>query len=77
MSTTIAGLEARGLLGRSPHPSDGRQRMVELTARGAALRRSVGEAKRTWLAAAVAQLSEEERETLFKAGDIMRRLVSQ
>lgn len=75
MGTTIAALEERGLVERKPHPTDGRQVNIELTADGAAMRKSVVDIKRTWLAQTIAQLDEEERETLFKAGEIIRRLV--
>ncbi len=74
MGTTIAALEERGLVERKPHPTDGRQVNVDLTAKGAAMRKSVIDAKQTWLAQAMAQLNEQERETLFKAGEIMKRL---
>jgi DNA-binding MarR family transcriptional regulator len=75
MGTTIAALEERGIIERQPHPTDGRQMNIELTAKGAALRKSAGDAKRTWLAQAIGQLDEQERETLFKAGEIVKRLV--
>jgi DNA-binding MarR family transcriptional regulator len=74
MGTTIAALEEMGLVERKPHPTDGRQVNIELTAKGAAVRKRVKDAKRTWLAQAIAQLDEEERETLFKAGEIIKRL---
>ena len=63
-----------GLVERTPHPTDGRQMNIELTARGAAVRKSTRDAKRTWLAKAIAQLDKKERETLFEAGRIIRRL---
>ena len=75
MGTTIAALEERGMVERKPHPTDGRQVHIELTAKGAAVRRSARDAKRTWLAQAIEQLDEPERETLFAAGRIMQRLV--
>ncbi len=75
MGTTIAALEEMGMVVRKPHPTDGRQVNIELTAKGAAVRKSVVDAKRTWVAEAIAQLSEDERETLFKAGHIIKRLV--
>jgi DNA-binding MarR family transcriptional regulator len=75
MGTTIAALEEMGLVERKPHPTDGRQMNIELTAKGAALRKSSKDAKRTWLAQAIAQLDDKERETLFEAGEIIRRLV--
>jgi DNA-binding MarR family transcriptional regulator len=75
MGTTIAALEGMGMVERKPHPTDGRQVNIELTAKGAAVRKSATDAKRTWLAHAISRLDEEERETLFKAGEIMVRLV--
>jgi DNA-binding MarR family transcriptional regulator len=60
---------------RTPHPTDGRQMNIALTAKGAEVRKSVRDAKRTWLAQAVSQLNEGEQETLFAAGGIIRRLV--
>ena len=75
MGTTVAALEERGLVERKPHPTDGRQVFIELTAEGVAVRKSARDAKRTWLAQAIAQLSERERETLFAAAQIMKRLV--
>jgi DNA-binding MarR family transcriptional regulator len=75
MGTTIAALEEMGMVERKPHPTDGRQVNIALTAKGAAVRKSAKDAKRTWLAQAVAQLDDEERETLFAAGEIIKRLV--
>jgi DNA-binding MarR family transcriptional regulator len=77
MGTTIAALEEIGLVARKPHPTDGRQVNIELTAKGAAMRMSTKAAKLTWLAQAIAQLDEQERETLFKAGEIVKRLAEQ
>jgi DNA-binding MarR family transcriptional regulator len=74
MGTTIAALEEMGLVERKPHPTDGRQVNIELTPKGAAMRKSARDAKRTWLAQAISQLGEEEREALFKAGEIIKRL---
>jgi DNA-binding MarR family transcriptional regulator len=74
MGTTIAALEEMGLVERRPHPTDGRQVNIELTPRGASVRNTARDAKRTWLARAIAQLNEHEQETLFKAGEIIRRL---
>ena len=75
MGATVAALEERGMVERKPHPTDGRQMNVALTARGAAVRKSARDAKRTWLAQAISGLGEEDREMLFRAGEIMKRLV--
>ena len=75
MGTTIAALEEMGMVERKPHPTDGRQVNIALTAKGAAVRKSAKDAKQTWLAQAIAQLDRREQETLFAAGDIIRHLV--
>jgi DNA-binding MarR family transcriptional regulator len=75
MGTTIAALEEMGMVEREPHPTDGRQVNIELTAKGAAVRKSARDQKRTWLTQAIAQLDEKERETLFAAAEIIKRLV--
>jgi DNA-binding MarR family transcriptional regulator len=77
MATTIAALEDAGLLERKPHASDGRQLINALTPRGMAVRRSAQEAKHSWLAQAIGELDEREQETLFRAGELIRRLAQQ
>jgi DNA-binding MarR family transcriptional regulator len=74
MGTTIAALEEMGIVERKPHPTDGRQVNIQLTAKGAAMRKSAKDAKLTWLMQTIGQLDERERETLFKAGEIIKRL---
>jgi DNA-binding MarR family transcriptional regulator len=74
MGTTIAALEEIGMVERKRHPTDGRQVNIQLTAKGTAVRNSAKDAKRTWLARAIAQLDDQERETLFRAGEIIKRL---
>jgi DNA-binding MarR family transcriptional regulator len=74
MGTTIAALEERALVERKSHPTDGRQVNIALTAKGLAVRKSAKDAKRTWLALAIAELDEQEQETLFAAAQIMQRL---
>jgi DNA-binding MarR family transcriptional regulator len=75
MGTIIAALDEMGLVERKPHPTDGRQVNIELTLKGATLRKSAGDAKRTWLLQAIAQLDEKDQETLFAAGRIIKRMV--
>jgi len=74
MGTTVAVLEKMGIVERNPHPIDGRQVNIELTAKGAALRKSAKDAKLAWLAHVIAQLDEDEQKTLFAAGEIIKRL---
>ena len=75
MGTIVAALEEMGMVERRPHPSDGRQVHIAVTAKGAAVQKSASDAKRTWLAQAIAQLSKQEQATLFAAGEIMKGLV--
>jgi len=74
MGTTVAALEKLGIVARKSHPTDGRQVNIELTAKGAALRKSTKDAKLTWLLQAIAQLDAEQQQTLFAAGAIIKRL---
>jgi len=74
MGATVAALEEMGMVGRKPHATDGRRINIQLTAKGAAVRKSSKDAKRTWLAEAIARLDAEERETLFAAGRLIKRL---
>jgi DNA-binding MarR family transcriptional regulator len=74
MGTTVAALEEMGIVERKPHPTDGRQVNIQLTAKGVALRKSAKDAKLSWLAHAVGQLDKKEQVTLFAAGEIIQRL---
>lgn len=75
MGAAIAELEERALVMRQPHPTDGRQVNIVLTSEGAALRAQIRAAKRTWLAEAMLHLNEEDREILFRAGEVIKRVV--
>ena len=76
MSAAVAALEERGFVERKPHPSDGRQMNIALTDKGATVRSSTKDLKRAWLAQATARLADEERHTLARAGDILKRLLA-
>ncbi len=58
MGTTVSALQEAGLVERTPHATDGRQFNIALARarKGAAVRKSAGDAKRTWLSQAIAQL---------------------
>jgi DNA-binding MarR family transcriptional regulator len=75
MGATVAALEEMGLVERKPHPTDGRQVNIVLTAKGTAVCKSSKDAKLKWLAKAIARLDDKDRETLFAAGEIIKRLV--
>jgi DNA-binding MarR family transcriptional regulator len=76
MSAAVATLEERGFVERKPHPSDGRQVNIALTEKGAAVRSSTKDLKRAWLAQATAALSDEQRQVLAAAGEILKRLLN-
>jgi DNA-binding MarR family transcriptional regulator len=77
MGAVVAALAEAGLVRRMPHPTDGRQVNIALTAKGKRARKSSTDAKRTWLADAVSRLSRREQDALFKAGEIIGRLAEQ
>ncbi len=74
MGATVASLEEASLIERKPHPTDGRQLLIHITPKGRALRNELRDAKRHWLAQAISQLSSADRDTLFKAAPIIKRL---
>ncbi|MGA3187557.1 MAG: MarR family transcriptional regulator [Bryobacteraceae bacterium] len=74
MGTALGLLEKMGLVERKAHPTDGRQINIKLTARGIILRRNTKEATHAWLSRAIAELDKQEQITLFKAGELMKRM---
>ncbi len=78
MRVTLAALEERGVLARSPHPTDGRQVVFSLTDEGRRTLAAVRRAKHDWLTVAIAdRLTAEERRTLAAAAELMRRLTQE
>ncbi|MFF7154938.1 MarR family winged helix-turn-helix transcriptional regulator [Streptomyces sp. NPDC008079] len=76
MRMTLAALEERGLVARSPHPTDGRQVVFSLTEAGVRLRGTGRRARRGWLAEAIGtELSAEDQRRLTEALGILQRLV--
>ena len=74
MSTALALLEKMGLVERKSHPTDGRQINIKLTTKGIALRKNTKEATHGWLSQAIAKLDRQEQTTLFKAGELIKRM---
>ncbi len=74
MGAIVTALEEMGFVERTPHPTDGRQMYVALSARGASMRNEIGVAKRTWLAAAIQRLDAGEKENLAAAIALIKRL---
>ena len=74
MGTALGLLEKMGLVERKAHPTDGRQINIKLTARGITLRRKAKEAMYGWLSRAIAELDRQEQITVFKAGELFKRM---
>lgn len=76
MAVTLAALEERGLIVRSPDPGDGRRQVVELSAAGRDSDRGNAEAREEWLTTALDErLTGEERARVVEALALLDRLV--
>lgn len=74
MTRVIVALEEMGYAERRPHPTDGRQAIVELSERGRAYVIDQITAREIWLDKQLAELSAEEREVLSHAAEIIDRM---
>lgn len=74
MTKIICKLEERGLVQRTPHPTDGRQVILSPTEQGRAVYARFERARDTWLARHFAELTPEERETLHRAAEILQKV---
>jgi DNA-binding MarR family transcriptional regulator len=77
MTRVIAALEDLGYVSRRPHPTDGRQSIVELTEAGEAYVQAEVSAREAWLDKRLAELTEAERQTLAEAAEIIDRMAGQ
>jgi DNA-binding MarR family transcriptional regulator len=76
MTRVVVALEGMGLVSRTPHPTDGRQVVIDLTPAAEALLSDEARAREAWLAGQLQQLSREDREVLRQAAVIMDKLAS-
>ncbi|MDO3701514.1 MarR family transcriptional regulator [Micromonospora sp. C28SCA-DRY-2] len=74
MTKIVAKLEERGLVQRSPHPTDGRQVILAATEGGRAVLDQFERARNSWLADRLAELTEAERDTLRQAAEILQQI---
>ncbi|MFE0023060.1 MarR family winged helix-turn-helix transcriptional regulator [Amycolatopsis sp. NPDC059021] len=74
MTRVIAALEDLGYVERRPHPTDGRQAIVELSESGLTYVRNAISVREAWLDKQLAQLGDEEREVLSRAAEIIDRM---
>lgn len=76
MTRVIASLHELGLVDRTPHPTDGRQIIVELSDSGRDLLADEAQAREVWLTARLEKLDEESLVTLRSAVEILSALVA-
>ena len=74
MTKIVAKLEERGLVERTPHPTDRRQVILAATSEGRAVLARFERARDEWLAHRLAELTGAERELLRQAAEILRRV---
>ncbi len=77
MTRVIAALEEYGFATRRPHPTDGRQAIVELSEAGLNYINEEVSAREAWLDARLAELTPEERGVLSRAAGIIDRMAGQ
>ena len=76
MTRVVVALEGMGLVTRSPHPTDGRQVVIDLTPAAEELLTAEARAQEAWLTDTLEQLSAQERTVLREAAVIMDKLAS-
>ena len=76
MTRVVVALEGMGLVTRTPHPTDGRQVVIELTSTAEHLLDAEARAREAWLSGELQELSPEERTVLREAAVIMDKLAS-
>jgi DNA-binding MarR family transcriptional regulator len=74
MTRVVVALEGMGLVTRTPHPTDGRQVVIDLTPTAEELLATEARAREAWLSGQLQELSAEERATLREAAAIMDKL---
>ncbi|MEU4244321.1 MarR family transcriptional regulator [Actinoplanes sp. NPDC026619] len=77
MATLIAALAERGLIERTPDPTDGRRQQISLSAEGRQIVEGSRREREEWLAAELARdFTEAERQTIISAMALLDRLAS-
>jgi DNA-binding MarR family transcriptional regulator len=74
MTRIVGKLEDRGLVARTPHPTDGRQVILAPTEDGYAVIAQFERARNQWLAQQLAQLAPADRDVLARAAEILRQV---
>jgi DNA-binding MarR family transcriptional regulator len=76
MTRVVVALENMGLVTRTPHPTDGRQVIIGLTAEAEELLSAEAQAREAWLSERLQELAPEERAILREAAVIIEKLAS-
>ncbi len=76
MTRVVVALEGMGLVTRSPHPTDGRQVVIDLTPAAEELLEAEARAREAWLTGMLERLTAEERAVLREAAVLMDELAS-
>jgi DNA-binding MarR family transcriptional regulator len=74
MTKIVGKLEDRGLVVRTPHPTDGRQVILSATELGQAVHAEYEQARNEWLAGQLAALGPDDRDVLARAAEILRQV---
>lgn len=76
MNRTVNCLQESGYVSRAADETDGRKVQISLTDEGRAVVDETARRRDAWVEAALADLTDDERETLSKAADLMERMVA-
>jgi DNA-binding MarR family transcriptional regulator len=74
MTKIVGKLEDRGLVARTPHPTDRRQVILAATEEGRAVYAQFERARNEWLAQQLGVLALEDRDTLARAAEILQQV---
>ncbi|HVQ88806.1 MAG TPA: MarR family transcriptional regulator [Actinomycetes bacterium] len=77
MTRILAGLEARGLVSRAPHATDGRQVVVDVTNEAKSMLRADRRRREAWLSQRLATLSAGDLDALRSVVPVIEQLVAE
>lgn len=77
MSITVQALEKAGLVGRRPHPTDGRAVLIQLTRKGSKTLENIFAVREDWLTSVILeQLSDDDRQDLQRGLALIKRIIN-
>ncbi len=76
MTKTVAALVEAGYVVRTPHPTDGRQILIELTPAGRQAVAATRQRRDAWVASRIADLSDEDLRVLDRASVLLAELAA-